>query len=414
MNGLGMIRRAWLLLLATLLLLPSASASAAVYWVGGPSLGLVNQDGSYPTYFWGQFSSSGVGNGCGVAVDASHIYWADSTQNVIGRSDLDGTDAELAFITGANEPCGVAVDGSHLYWANRADGTIGRARIDGFEVQEDFVTGLGRPCGVAVNESHIYWADPLNVDRVGRADLDGKDIVPNLIEEGGACGVAVDSQHIFWSTLDHSIGRANLDGSIPNFDFIGGLERPCGVATDGTHVFWAEQGEGAPGRIASANADGTDVNRNLFTIGPYLCGVAVNSLVYIPPPPRPETYFSFGKVVRNVVKGYAFIPVTFPAAGSAKIYGDGRGLNVRFLPERATSAVLSGPGVKWIKVSIDGKKKYGRHLLHRLMRLGKASVEFGLSYDEAGWHSAWHMKELTLAKHRGTHLEGRSPHANHS
>lgn len=398
----GAIGRTWLLLFVTFLLLSSASASAAVYWVGGPSLGVVNQDGSYPTYFWGQFGSSGVENGCGVAADSAHIYWADGGRDVIGRSDIDGNNKELAFIAGANEPCGVAVDGSHIFWANMADGTIGRARIDGSEVQQDFITGLGRPCGVAVNESHVYWTDVFRDNGIGRADIDGKDVVLGLIE-GGACGVAVDSEHLFWTTFGSSIGRANLDGSMPNFDFIGGLERSCGVAVDGAHIYWAEQGEGGPGRIGGANADGTGVNRNLSPAQPYLCGVAVNSYVYTPPPPRSETHFSFGKVVRNLAKGYAFIPVTFPAAGSAEIYGNGRGLNARFLPERTPSTVLSGPGVKWIKVSLDGTKKFGRHLLRRLRRLGEATVNFGLLYDETGWHSAWSQKSLTLRKHRATH-----------
>lgn len=371
------------------------SASAAVYWVGESSLGLVNQDGSYPTYFWGRFESSGVKNGCGVAVNDAHIYWADSASNVIGRSDLDGTDAELAFISGAREPCGVAVDGSYVYWANRGWGTIGRARLDGSEVQQDFVSDVGYPCGVAVNQSSIYWTDLEGHNKIGRADIDGKDVVPDLIDDG-ACGVAVDSEHLFWSTLDDSIGRANLDGSMADSNFIGGLERPCGVASDGTHVFWAEQGGGG-GRIADANVDGTGVNRGLSTDVRWPCGVAVNSYVYIPAAPRRDAYFNFGKVRHILAKGSVLLPVSFPAAGKAEIFGNGRGLSARFLPQRTPSVELSDGGVRWIRIALDGRKKYGRHLLHRLRVFGSARVGFGLLYDE-GDRPAWRMKELVLRK----------------
>jgi hypothetical protein len=46
-----------------------------------------------------------------VAVDAEHIYWSnDSPTNTIGRADLDGSNPNQSFITGASTPIGVAVD----------------------------------------------------------------------------------------------------------------------------------------------------------------------------------------------------------------------------------------------------------------------------------------------------------------
>ncbi len=58
-----------------------------------------------------------------IAVDGSHLYWTNFTENEIGRSDLDGTAAsrEQGFIEEAGHPRGLTVDGSHLYWsANQA------------------------------------------------------------------------------------------------------------------------------------------------------------------------------------------------------------------------------------------------------------------------------------------------------
>ena len=70
-----------------------------------------------------------AGNPCGVAVDADHVYWASPSPSPadsrlhgsIGRANVNGTDADQNFIPlGARAfGCGVAVDASHVYWAHR-------------------------------------------------------------------------------------------------------------------------------------------------------------------------------------------------------------------------------------------------------------------------------------------------------
>src|ERR687886_753336 len=81
------------------------------------------------------------------------VYWANSGTGTIGRANLDGTDVNQNFITGANAPAGVAVDGAHLYWTNftGTGGAIGRANLDGTGVDQSFITGASRPGGVAVD-----------------------------------------------------------------------------------------------------------------------------------------------------------------------------------------------------------------------------------------------------------------------
>jgi len=74
------------------------------------------------------------------------VYWSGGDET-IGRANLDGTGADESYFTaGAASAAGVAVDASHIYWAN-ADfaGTIGRATLDGTGVDESF------PWGVAVD-----------------------------------------------------------------------------------------------------------------------------------------------------------------------------------------------------------------------------------------------------------------------
>src|SRR6201999_1749824 len=165
-----------------------ADAGAAIYWGGGGLIGRVNNDGSnrldatrLGPGFIGSHEERPLHEVCGVAVDAAHIYWGDHERGTVGRANLDGSEANFAFIAGASQPCGVAVDGTHLFWANQGSSSIGRARLDGSEVDQEFIKipklseAIGyipRPCGVAVNGTHVFWSNYVE-DFVGRASIDG-------------------------------------------------------------------------------------------------------------------------------------------------------------------------------------------------------------------------------------------------
>jgi uncharacterized protein YjbI with pentapeptide repeats len=85
-----------------------------------------------------------------LAVDYQHIYWTNLNAGTIGRANLDGSNVNPNFITGANtnNSWGVAVDDEHIYWASTLDqsafpqglGTIGRANLDGSDPNQSFIT----------------------------------------------------------------------------------------------------------------------------------------------------------------------------------------------------------------------------------------------------------------------------------
>ena len=106
----------------------------------------------------------------GIAVQGSHIYWANETNGTIGRATLNGDGAfsqeEPEFLTVGGRPRWVAVDSTYVYWTDpgeheaNGEGTIGRAKLDKSEAPEpDFITGASQPQGVAVNGTNVYWAN---------------------------------------------------------------------------------------------------------------------------------------------------------------------------------------------------------------------------------------------------------------
>ena len=198
------------------------------------------------------------------------LYWANNGLTTIGAATLDGRWVQDNLVHGALAPCGVAVDAFHIYWANEQDGSIGRANLDGTAVEPHFITGATSPCGVAVDASHIYWANgggsivdapsiygPPGVratpggTTIGRANLDGSGVNQDFITGAlDPCGVAVDAGHIYWANAGgtpkdrayNALGRANLDGSRVDQRFVTGANGPCGIAVDGTHMYWANGG----------------------------------------------------------------------------------------------------------------------------------------------------------------------------
>jgi hypothetical protein len=125
----------------------TAQAQAFVYWTdsGTQTLGRANLDATSPNPGF----VAGASHPAGAAVDAAHVYRANSGS--IGRANRDGTGVNQSFIGGANVPAGVAVDEDHIYWANNGAGTIGRANLDGSGVDQRFITDLQFPHGVAVD-----------------------------------------------------------------------------------------------------------------------------------------------------------------------------------------------------------------------------------------------------------------------
>jgi sugar lactone lactonase YvrE len=199
-----------------------------------------------------------------VAVDAGHVYWTNTGcsnefevlkgTGTIGRADIDGKNQDPAFVKGASDPQGIAVNPTHIYWANVGTRTIGRVRIDGSEVLLPFVKATGggtRPYGVALSQSRVYFSaneegnDHGYVRSAPLGGLEPEESAESLfVGKEGIRGVAVDSGHVYWATQgEESIGRATLALESAENEFIKLEGKPNGVAVDSAHLYWATNGE---------------------------------------------------------------------------------------------------------------------------------------------------------------------------
>ena len=155
-----------------------------------------------------------------------------------------------------------------IFWTNGGSTSIGEATLDGMGVDQTYIGGALFPDGIAVDRAYVYWAN--NGTSIGRAELNGTganaDFIPVI-----ATAIAVDDQHIYW-TAGNDIGRANLDGSDADQTFITGGDFIVGIAVDGQHIYWTNE---AGDTIGRANLVGTGSTE--YIVGANLpWGVAVD------------------------------------------------------------------------------------------------------------------------------------------
>ena len=233
------------------------AAPGQIYWVSQDEIWAANLDGTSPhAILTGQDGPEGI------AVNSSHLYWADDGDGTIWEANLDGTSPHIIF-TGQRGLVGLAVTPSHIYWANDGGagdraGTIWAANLDGSN-PHTIVTGQTFPDGVAADASHVYWSDEgLNEQpgngTISEANPDGTS--PHTIATGltTPIGVAVDASHLYWaSSGDGTVTQANLDGTSPHA-IATDQNGPYGVASDASHLYWVNKDGGT---VTRASPDGT-------------------------------------------------------------------------------------------------------------------------------------------------------------
>lgn len=390
-------RAVWLatsLTAAALLFAPAAPA--AVYWATGSTIGAANLDGSQPNqkYFKPPFPSGSAGPECGLAVTPSYLYWVGAFG--IGRVNLEGPATPQTIVGGLQRPCGIALDGTHLYWANREAGTIGRANLDGSEPNPTFISGLNGPCNVAVGNGRLYW---LGWSGIGRANLDGSEPEPGFVGTVGGCGLAVDSSYVYWGEYG-SMGRVRINGSERQPGFITGVGGVSAIALDAGHLYWADQPEGMSyASVGRANLDGSGALRSWISTESFsLGGVAVDGRPSPPPLPLPSRPIRFGQTRHDERTGSVVVDVWVPERGELVLEAPRLEWKVLKGPEPPP---WRGGSFRWrLKVWPGGTNAKAKQIRASLRNKGWAKVALRVSYAETGQLAETAVKRITLLRHR--------------
>lgn len=161
---------------------------------------------------------------------------------------------------------------AYIYWSAGST-TLFRADND----SSSFGTFVQTPPfsdAVAIDGTYVYWGS--RDGRIGRANLDGSNPNPNFITglpgASGLSGLAVNATNIFWANYA-DIGRANLDGTGADPTFISAATHPVGLAVNATHIYW---GENSTDRLGKANLQGRQVEKKFVAAPGDPCSVTTN------------------------------------------------------------------------------------------------------------------------------------------
>jgi hypothetical protein len=244
--------------------------AASVYWVEiySDAVKKVPINGGTTTIV---ASSNIGGNNGSLAIDATHIYWADSstiwkTELVGGpvtvlasglnnisylrvysidlyfrsNSGIEKVDLETGTVTTlvpAESPIdfygGLAVDATGIYFPDHWKGTIFKSSLDGKQITT-LAAGLNEPQSLLLDSGFLFWAEKESIRQMsstgGTITTIVSDISPNQI--------AKDDTHIYWTDYyGGTIYKADLDSGAVVLLAAAQVE-PSSLTVDANSVYW--------------------------------------------------------------------------------------------------------------------------------------------------------------------------------
>ena len=93
----------------------------------------------------------------------------------------------------------------------------------------------------ASSGAYVFWASNNSANPIGRANLDGSEANQNFLPASPyfAPAVAVDGSHVYWTDGTQTIERANLDGTEVISNFVPGATAVRGLTVAGSFIYWS-------------------------------------------------------------------------------------------------------------------------------------------------------------------------------
>ena len=150
-----------------------------------------------------------------LAVDETHVYWANSGRRSNGFDD--GTVQRIPKAGGPTEllgtalegPSALALDATHVYWM-QDNGLLRVPKSGGTPEARGYSGG-----GIAVDDGSVYWTDDAKVQRAAKATLETPADI--AVQQQNAHDLVVDATHVYWASqgrFDASQASLYVDGSI--------------------------------------------------------------------------------------------------------------------------------------------------------------------------------------------------------
>jgi hypothetical protein len=195
-----------------------------------------------PTYVHDYGVSTPLG---GLVIDGTYAYWGVISGGIVRKAkNGSGAVEDVASSSEAPSPTYLAVDSTHVYWADFADDAIYRLAKDGSGSRSTIKSGLGLALLVMLNGTDIYFTDATGGSQgVWKGPKTGSP-APTRINTGQSFGLATDGTKLFYENWTNwSVRSSTLSGASES-TVASEEANPWSIATDGTYVYWTTQAAG--------------------------------------------------------------------------------------------------------------------------------------------------------------------------
>ncbi len=159
-----------------------------------------------------------------------------------GTQCSGGVCAPIYLAGSQDRPTAIAVDASHVYWANvgtnPGTGSIVALSLSG-GTPTTLASSLPGPFAIAVDSANIYWTD--SNDGVNAMTLAGG--TPKLlatIVSGAGPGIVVSQGNLYFNASGTNIDTIAVGGGAVT-TVVSGRLQPSTIATDGTNLYWNDE-----------------------------------------------------------------------------------------------------------------------------------------------------------------------------
>lgn len=235
-------------------------------------------------------------NPWGLAVDDTHVYWADQRsepndggpgRGMIRRMPKDGGAPETLVESDA-VPLELALDDTNVYWTDHRFAAAAIRSMPKDAVDASATTLLtfdgGLPFGITLDPTHVYWTESKILGRVAKAGGAAETLAS--YEFGPFVAPASDDGGVYFSRLDvGAIGPHGRPGQVWRLDTqtnatvpTGASSSPSGLFSDGRYVYWTDHDWGV---LAAPVAGGPTMRIASNTLNASPMGLTVvNGIIY--------------------------------------------------------------------------------------------------------------------------------------
>lgn len=138
----------------------------------------------------------------GIVADARHVAWTNELTGDVVLASVRNDAPLRVLASGQARPYSMAMDATHLYWANEENGTITRVLRAGGDV-EVLVRGQSWPAGTMLDETHLYWLDR-TAEHIMRIPKGGGEPQIVTTTSVGSSSTALTGTHVYWTSREDS------------------------------------------------------------------------------------------------------------------------------------------------------------------------------------------------------------------